>query len=110
MIEVPVDNTPCKSFSFTTSDGAFRFRTYWNNLASTWFLDIIDTDDSVMLAGIALVTGVNNLLKGTGLDLFEGKALFVIDSSGNGNKTFDGFGTDAKLYMTLTGETYLPYG
>lgn len=110
MIEVPVDNTPCKSFSFGTPEGAFRFRTYWSNLASTWFLDVINSDDSVLLAGIALVTGCNNLLQGTGLDLFKGKALFVIDASGNGNRTFDGFGTDAKLYMTMTGEVYLPYG
>lgn len=110
MTEVPVDNTPCKSFSFVTPEGAFRFRTYWNNLASTWFLDVIDQDDTTIISGIALVTGCNNLLQGTGLDLFEGKALFVIDYSGNGNRTYEGFGTDAKVYMTMTGEVFLPYG
>lgn len=110
MIELPVDNTPCKSFSVNTSAGVFRLRTYWNNLISMWSLDFIGTSDEVLIGGISLVTGVNNLIKGTGLDLFEGIALFVIDTSGNGNRTFDGFGVDAKVYMTLSGEVYLPYG
>lgn len=110
MIEVPVDNTPCRSFSFGTPEGVFRFRTYWNNILETWFLDIIGLDDVPILQGIALVTGCNNLIKGTGIDELEGKALVVVDSSGNGNRTFSGLGDTAKLYMTMTGEEYLPYG
>jgi len=110
MIKLPVDNTPCKSFSVNTDVGVFRFRTYWNNLLSTWFIDIIGTDNQNVVSGIALLTGINNLVAGTGLDELKGCAMVVVDSSGNGNRTFDGFGKDALVYMTTGGEVYEPYG
>jgi hypothetical protein len=105
MIEIPVENKPCKSFSVMTPIGVLRLRTYWNGMASMWYMDLLDKEGNGLVSGIALATGTNNLISGTGIPELEGCAMFVVDTSGNGNKTFDGFGDTTKLFMTFAGET-----
>ena len=110
MIEIPLENKPCKSFSVVTDIGTLRLRTYWNTMASMWYMDYIGQDGANLLSGIALTTGSNNLIKGTGLVELDGCAIFMVDTSGAGNRTFDGFGTYARMFMTLPGETEInPY-
>jgi hypothetical protein len=110
MIQLPIDNYPCMSFSVTTDVGVLQFRTYWDSLLSVWRMDIIGSDGTDLLDGIALTTGSNNLIAGTGIPLLDGCALFVVDTSGSGNRTFDGFGRTAFVFMTFPTDTpVLPY-
>jgi hypothetical protein len=111
MVIIPIEAIPCKSFSFNTDVGQFHFRTYWSDFNSAWYLDLLGDEDVPLLAGIALMTGTNNLLAGTGIAQLDGCQLFMFDESGKGNRTFDGFGTTAKMYMTFPADgEVLPYG
>ena len=110
MIQLPIDNYPCMSFSVNTDVGVLRFRTYWDSLLSMWYLDIIGADGSPLLNGIALLTGSNNLIVGSGVPVLDDCALFVVDSSGNGNRTFNGMGDAASVWMTFPNDQTLnPY-
>jgi hypothetical protein len=109
MIEIPLENLPCKSFSVITDIGTVRLRTYWNGLASMWYMDVLGQDGNNLLSGIAMTTGVNNLIAGCGITDFDGCAIFMVDTSGAGNRTFDGLGSSARMFMTMPGETIRPY-
>ena len=110
MIEIPTDNNPSKEFSVNTDIGTLRFRTYWNPLMSMWYLDVIGQDGLDLLSGIALTTGSNNLIRGTNVQELIGCAIFVVDTSGNGNTSYTALGITGRVFMTFPGEVQpLPY-
>lgn len=99
----------------TTSDGArritldlggdlglFTFRTYYNYLADMWFLDLLDADDTVILAGMALPPGIDILRAHTNID--DIGELRVADTGGTNNATPESLGTDAQLVHYDPGE------
>lgn len=95
---LPITSYPDSTFNFSTLDGVLKIRTYWSgSIESRWMCDINDSNGLPVITGIALVTGCDNLLIGTGKDLLDSYRMVVYSPKGKENNTIDGFGTDCLL-------------
>lgn len=101
---LPISNFPDSTFNFNVPNGVLKFRTYWSgDIGSKWMCDISDANGDAIVNGIALVTGCDNLIKGTGIDLLEPYRMVVYSPNGLENNTIDGFGTKCfVLWMEKT--------
>ena len=108
---VPADSSAARQFSITTDTGTFTFRTYWSgDITKRWLCDIIDANNELVLTGVVLATGINNLIQGAGVDSLEGWSLFVYDIDGTQNMTSESLGFSAKVYLVPPGEDFeFPY-
>lgn len=105
--KLPFDNNSCSNFTVTIGNTLFNFRSYWSGgVTNRWLCDIRDGNRNELLTGIALVTGTNDLIKGCGIDILAPYRLFVVDSSGSGNRTSGGFGSTAIVYMAGIDEDF----
>lgn len=109
---LPVSNYPDSTFNFTTPTGVLKFRTYWTGaIGATWACDISDSNGSAIVTGLSLVTGIDNLLQGVGVDVLDDYRMVVYSAKGLQNNTVAGFGTDCKLlWMDKTEGIPLIYG
>lgn len=95
---LPITNYPDSTFTFNTATGILKMRTYWSgDISSRWMCDIYDANGNSLINGIALMTGCDNLLQGTGLDVLDPYRMVVYSLTGKENNTISGFGTDCKL-------------
>ena len=95
---VPLTNLP-QQFQIVLSAITYLLTVKWNDMDSSWYLDIADQNDDSIVAGIPLVTGID-LLKGLSY-LGIGGSLFVYTSAGNSLDvpTLASLGTDSNLYF-----------
>ena len=85
-----------------TGNGVFVFVTYWLPSKAVWLMDILDSSSNLLLSGIALLPGIDNLLKGHG-ELFKDSVMQVFCRIGTENNTSDSLGNTAQV-MWLTSD------
>lgn len=101
---IPMTNDGCRRATITTLAGALTFRTYYLPRLSMWFCDIFDASGALLVGGMALVTKLDNLLKGMG-DTLYGYTLRVYSQTGAENNTPDSLGGDCQLVLFGPDET-----
>jgi len=94
MFEIPpaLDEFPAFTQETVLDGTTYRFTFRWNVREQTWYLDIADTDDSVIVAGLHLVEGADLLRYVTDSRVPPGILFFV------GVATETNLGKDALLY------------
>ena len=103
MIQLPLNNYPSATVTVDTGNGVYIFATYFMPTKSVWMLDILDSASNLLLSGIALLPGIDNLLKGHG-ELFKGICLQVQCNAGTFNNTSDSLGNAAQVLWFLSTE------
>ena len=82
---------------------SYNVRTYFNEYAAMWFLDLLTIDDVPIAMGIALVPNINLFSFDDTLTNEIGQ-LRVADTNGDGNSTTESLGTTSILYYFFPGE------
>lgn len=100
---IPTFNTGTTSYNVALNGTTYFFKTYWNEYAAMWFLDILDSDGNNVAMGLALVPDINIFRYDTQLTNTIGE-LRVADLTGEGNAKDDSLGNTALLYYFLPGE------
>jgi len=100
---IPTFNGGTTKYNVNLNGQVFFFRTYWNEFALMWFLDITDVNDENVAMGLALVPDVNILGYSPQLSQDIGE-LRISDPGGDGNATETSLGDTATLYYFLPGE------
>ncbi len=90
---------------FTTDiDGKqYVFAIYWNNRDSSWYMDLLEEDETPIVQGVRIVLGTY-LGRRVNHELFVKGAFQAFDLSGeNRDATFDDIGTRVEVwYMTVS--------
>lgn len=94
--EIPTQPAPQK-YTVTLNGNDYRITQRWNVFAACWVLDIADTNETLILSGIPLVTGA---------DLFEqfeymglgGELIVQTDHNQDGVPTYDNLGSTGHLF------------
>lgn len=94
---VPLVNIP-QNFVINLGGTTYTLTSKWNDIMQSWILDIADSSQNMLAAGLPFVTGA---------DLLDGLAYLGIDGSllvyTNGQEflvpTFEGLGTDSNLFF-----------
>lgn len=56
LLVIPVDSVdPNYTIDVSLSGGLYRLRLWWNNRSGNWTLDVLDTSDNPIVAGVVLV-------------------------------------------------------
>ena len=103
MIQLPLAANPASRVTVDTGSGVFVFATYWLPIKRVWMMDILDSSSNLLLSGIALLPGIDNLLKGHG-ELFKGLVMQVQCVKGTANNTFDSLGNTAQVLWLTSDE------
>ena len=104
MIQLPLTANPASRVMVDTGNGVFVFATYWLPNKKVWLMDILDSSSNLLLSGIALLPGIDNLLKGHG-ELFKGLVMQVQCIEGTVNNTADSLGNTAQVLFLTSSET-----
>jgi Domain of unknown function (DUF6983) len=56
--ELPMIASP-QIFKATLAGISYRFRTRWNDVSRCWVMDVFDSNEVLMIGGLALVTGAD---------------------------------------------------
>lgn len=105
MIQLPLTNDPASRVTVNTGSGTYTFVTYYMPHGA-WLMDIRTSQGELLLAGLALVPGIDNLLKGHG-DLFANVRMQVECDPGTANDTPDSLGNTARVLWFTSEETGL---
>ncbi len=99
LYEIPVRNPPCV-FSFEFPEQACRLRFAYEDGEGTWIMDVSNDDDTPIVHGIPLVTGLD--LLGPYASLGLGARLFVLSAGDPSDiPAFADLGTSARLYAEI---------
>jgi len=104
MIQLPLAANPASRVTVDTGNGVFVFVTYWLPNKKVWLMDILNSSSNLLLSGIALLPGVDNLLKGHG-ELFKNSVMQVQCVNGTANNTVDSLGNTAQVVWLTSDET-----
>ena len=99
---IPTFNTGTVAYNVSLNGTTFFIRTYFNEFASMWFLDLLDSNNDPVALGLALVPDINILRYSPSLTNTIGE--LRISTTETGNDTTTSLGTDALLYYFLPGE------
>lgn len=103
MIQLPLTNAPASRVTVNTGSGTYAFVTYFAPHGA-WLMDILTSQGEPLLIGLALVPGVDNLLKGHG-DLFAGVRMQIECDPGTFNDTATSLGTTTRVLWFTADET-----
>jgi hypothetical protein len=88
-----------QTFSITFIDVVYNLTVYWNDSPDAgWMLDIADSSNNSIVAGIPMVTGVD-LLDGLGYLNFGGSLYIYTDGDPFAVPTLDTLGVSSNLYF-----------
>ena len=104
MIQLPLAPNPSSRVTVDTGSGVFVFVTYWLPSKAVWLMDILDSSSKLLLSGIALLPGIDNLLKGHG-ELFKDLVMQVQCENGTLNDKVDSLGNTAQVLWFASNET-----
>ena len=98
--EIPL-SAQAQSFWVTLAGVLYRATLQFRNAAGSWFLDIADQHQVLLIGGIPLVTGVDLLAPYQYAGI--GGQLFVsTDGNPSANPTYLNLGTTSHLYFVTT--------
>lgn len=95
VFEIPVSPRP-QRFRITLAGEEFIFRLTWCDPAACWTLNISDQDDTPLVHGISVVTGVN-LLEQFGHLLMGFGLIALTDHDVTAPPTFENLGLEGHL-------------
>lgn len=96
VFEIPTSPTP-QTFSITLSGVQYRVTLKWNASAQLWVIDIADSNNVVIVAGVHVVTGADLLAQYEYLG-FGGKLFAMTDSDPDLPPGFSDLGKNGHLY------------
>lgn len=99
---IPTFSTSTVSYNVSLNGATFFIRTYFNEFARMWFLDLLDSDSNPVALGLALVPDINILRYSQQLTDTIGE--LRISTVATGNDTPTSLGDDALLYYFTPGE------
>ena len=99
---IPTFNIGTVSYNVNLNGATFFIRTYFNEFAKMWFLDLRDSNNDPVALGLALVPDINIL--GYSQELTDTIGELRISTVSTGNDTTTSLGTDALLYYFTPGE------
>ena len=103
-ILIPVTSAGSRSVRIAAGEEYFTFRAYYAAGQSRhWLLDILDGQERPLVAGVNLVPGVGNLLKGTG-EAMDGYQLMAVTDPGTSGTTPESLGRTMQLVLFRPGE------
>lgn len=105
---IPTFNTGTVEYNVILNGSVYYLRTYWNQYAKMWFLDLKDNNNDPIQMGIALVPNINLLRRNRNQTETIGE-LRVVDTNGDGNATTESLGNTSLLYYFLPGEFEATY-
>lgn len=96
--KIPLSNTP-QTFPIVLAGTTYTMTSKWNDMESSWVIDIADENQVPIIANIPLVTGAD-LLEGLGYLGING-SLYVQTSGSDFTDvpTLDNLGVDSNLYF-----------
>lgn len=94
---IPLTNDGARQVTVATNAGVYTFTTYYVPLIQSWLMDIDDADGNRLITGMNLVSGVDNLLKGSAGKL-NGATMRVYCTEGE-NNTPDSLGVTSFLVL-----------
>lgn len=100
---IPTINTSNTAFSVVLNNVGYNMRTYWQEEATMWFLDLSLNDDTPVAMGLALVPNINILRFSRTLTRTIGE-LRIVGINGDQNNRTDSLGDTSKLIYFLPGE------
>lgn len=96
--EIPIVPATPQTFTISLGNNQYRFTLQWRELgAQCWFLDIADSNNNQLVAGIPLVTGADLLLQHPEINV-PGQLWVVSDGDPAAQPTFSNLGDTAHLY------------
>lgn len=101
---IPFTNDGARTIDIALGENVFRLRTYYLPYTTTWVMDIMDQLDNPIVLGIALNTGVDNLVKGKA-KIFQNQTIRCVSLDGTQNNTPDSLGTTCVVLYYPEGET-----
>ena len=100
---IPTSNKGTTNFNVVLNNTPFNMRTYWQPIASMWYLDFLQSDTTPIAMGLALVPNINILRYSREITNTIGE-LRVVDLSGDGNAKEDSLGNTANLFYFSPGQ------
>lgn len=94
--EIPLSGVP-ETFSVELGTTTYKMTVRWNPVASYWYLDIADSNGSMIVAGIPMVIG-HNLLEQYDYLGFSGVLVVSNDTDPEQDPPYEGLGTNTHLY------------
>lgn len=105
-VAIPVTNDGARRVTVELAGQRLTFRTYFSTgQKSMWLLDVYNDENVQLIAGINLVPGSDNVLKGHG-DTLDGYQLYVLTMDENYNLP-TALGSTVILMMYVPGEENL---
>ena len=108
---VPTFNGGTYEYNIALNGITYFIRTYYNEYASMWFLDLLDSNNDPIAYGLALVPDINILSYREEFSTTIGE-LRIADTNGDGNELTASLGDTSLLYYFRPGEfeeTYPAY-
>jgi len=103
MLIIPTTTDPDSRLQILLGANLLTLRTYWNETAGAWYMDISDANSVSVTRGLLLVDGINVL--GAEPELVRTLGQFRMILLDNVPAvTFDNFGTSARLWWFAPGE------
>lgn len=100
---IPTSNKGTTNFNVVLNNTPFNMRTYWQPIANMWYLDFLQSDNTPIAMGLALVPSINILRFSRGITNTIGE-LRVVDISGEGNAEENSLGNTALLFYFTPGQ------
>lgn len=98
-VKIPVrTDLPAYDFSLTLEGSIFYFSFEWNERGQFWVMDILDQDQSYIVAGVRMVSDVDLLSRFKDTRLPKGTFLITDTSGKSRDPSFDTFGTEVLLF------------
>jgi hypothetical protein len=90
-----------QQFTISLGGETYNLKIVWNNIGQEWIMDINDSSNNPIVAGIALVTGIGLLRQYGYLDIAGGGDFFVQTANDpDAPLTYASFGSNGYLYFT----------
>lgn len=100
---LPVNSEPDRRMQIRLGEFLLSVRTYWNDVAQRWYMDLFDADGASLARGLCCVPGVNLLEAETELTRVYGQFRVSV-SDGGENATVAEWGSTSLLWWFAPGE------
>ncbi len=97
-LKIPIrTDLPAYDFSIILEGSTYYLNFEWNERGSFWSMDILDSEQNHLVAGVRMTTGVD-LLKQFKNEMLPQGSFFLLDTKGkNSDPQVDNFGTTVLL-------------
>lgn len=96
--EVPLQPSQSQAFTIALNGIVYGMRVQWRDAASTWIMDLSDSNGQVLVAGQPLLPGADIMHQYVELAL-GGELWIATDGEPDAPPTFDNLGVASHLYF-----------